>query len=253
MVVIRIAKMTLLDHYNQLATNYDKFYEWRNRVFDLDGVIELVVESARISPDHIVLEMGAGTATILLRVRDCVGSNREYIAVDPCQAMLDQALKKCDSLRTYCMDAEQFCNTNISYDVMIICSALRHFEHQMHEVFPKFVNQLNDGGHVVILQGTCVWPGLTDADRYTTMTADFIVSKLETCGLQAHASLHHHDIEFLVEEYADMLRGRYASVMKDYSDAFIEEIITGLNVENGLVKFNFEYLCIVAVKSSENN
>ena len=237
--------MALLDHYKQFAANYDKFYDR----FVVDGVIKPIVESAHISPEDLVLEMGAGTALPLLRVKRYVQSKREYIAVDPCQAMLDQAVKKCDGLVTYCMDAEQFSNVDISYDIMIMHMSFHHFQHQMREIFPKFARQLNAGGRVVLTQSMSRWPGVAAELNTHRMSAESIMSEFESCGLRAQASVHHYCLQFPVEEYADMLRGRFVSWITNCSDAQIDKTIANLKVVDGFIRFKNEYFLVVAEKS----
>ncbi|NJM69935.1 MAG: methyltransferase domain-containing protein [Scytonema sp. RU_4_4] len=200
-------KQQIADVYNRRSHNYDES-EWHLRI------AHRLVEYARISPPHNILDIATGTAHVAIEVAQIVGSSGKVVGVDISTEMLSVARRKVEALslsnvELQLADAETLNFPANSFD-RILCANAFPLMTDMEATLRQWMRFLKPNGLVgfhaladTALVGVVIWQkifekyGVSRELSEPTGTVEKCHNLLERAGFEA--------IEIKTEQYGSYI------------------------------------------------
>lgn len=219
------------DHYDRLAASYDQ--HWAHSPAYISWMTGCILDRAAIGPGQIVADIGCGTG---LYSRELTATGATVICVDPAQAMLDQILPN-PALLPVRASAQDIANRRTVLigkrpDAIVVKEAVHHLPaSDRPAVLDGLAGLLAPDGRIVIvmLPTQISYPLFPAAlERFQTLQPDpaDIAALLSVTGLQTELSYESYTLSFEKDRYLSMVRGRYMSLLADFTDAELERGIT---------------------------
>ena len=247
--------LLFLDHYRIIADRYDYFYKEFHK-----GVIPVLMECLDLKPGHVVADIGSGTGTIAKELYELSGLENPIWCVDPSVEMQEVARQK-KGVYTVLKTAEEFFSDSQiseSFDRVIAIISAHHFNSDI--AFKRILRSLRPSG-IFFLVTT-----LKSSLPIFKSAKEPVSQSLEE-GRKSHFSfLNNLNAKVSQQEFSysasvtksklyEMFRGRFISLLKQFSDDQIEEGIRELendafkNMKDGdLINFEHTLLVIRAEK-----
>ncbi len=214
------------EHYRRLGSTYDALLH-----YSPDFVRTLtthMVDQLRLDPDDALVDLGCGTGMYSVDLLRQVDLREPVVGVDPFPEMLDQ-IPPDARIEPVAAGALEFSEQPATFDKVLIKEAVHHIDERA-ALFAQLYERLSPGGVLLLVHvpPTVQYPLFSKAlERCLHWHAD----PDELSGLLADAGFsvarsevrYRHSIP--TEEYLDMVRSRYMSVLSTFSD---DELAVGV-------------------------
>jgi predicted TPR repeat methyltransferase len=187
---------TMEDHFNEQAAKHDELFVGKMGMTEFYDEIERQIENCNNKKNILVL--GCGTGLEIERIK----CNTNVTAIDIAEKMLVELKKKSLyknlSLTTLCGSLLDLDFGNHSYDLVLSCYVMHHFnEEQKINIYKKIYNCLTDTG--VFINGDSMEKNYDDEQlRYKEVEKIYIESNLPFASLHIDAPFCiDHEIEVL--------------------------------------------------------
>ncbi|WP_055563533.1 class I SAM-dependent methyltransferase [Streptomyces atriruber] len=216
------------EHYSRLANTYDT--TWEHRPDYLEWMAGKIMDSLRPLPGERVADIGVGTGLFVERLMACATGDAPVLAVDPSQPMLDK-LPQDPRVRTVRATAEELVDgrggfTPEPLDAILIKEAVHHFS-DLDRTLSGLAALLAPGGRVLVvtLPPKIDYPLFPAAiDRFAEGQPEpmDIALALRRAGLDVTASYERYSVEIQRDNWLELVRGRWMSVLSTFTDAELE-------------------------------
>ena len=226
-------------HYSRLADNFDKFYSVYHT-----ATVNVIKHYVPLSKDDQIVDIGAGTGELALRIAKEFAIQLPPICVDPNKKMLEVAANK-GGLVPVLSTAEEFLAKSQALPMkLVILTGVVHYINDLPDTLEKI------GECIKPVDGTCI------ITLYPCSEEVWFKKVMDTCPAKAgHEiagicdSLGLHCKEFQWKELAEVtkevwyesLRERHISFLKRFNDNEIEEGICELEKKHentDILQFN---------------
>lgn len=247
--------MACLDHYADIAADYDKMYSFRDQF--ADKLVDVLIKYGRLSNDQDFVDVGCGSGWL-----QRIFSERGYhfktsTAVDPSQHMLQLVRQSIPNAECINLDALEFSRLQKTYDALIINQSFHHLQIEtLEETLRNIQSQLRRGGRLIITFGDGGFFSPDVAKRLKTTgeyspvdyspSVRICESVLQKCGYKFTSDSpvqSSYKVTISREQYGYMLRQRYVSALGAISDEDIEKEVANLPDP---VEFQYKWTIIVA-------
>ena len=248
-----------LDHYNKVAESYDDYLSEIE-----EAQIESVVEYLDLQPDHVVIDVGAGTGQSAEKIFKIAGLKNPIICVDPSAEMLEKASGR-KGVVGVLKTAEEF------FDDVSLCPTLDRvlFKGCIHHLlkplsaFKNMERSLRPNGLclIVFMRSISCYKRFSeaigiDAEYLPPEEVHAICKMLEEANFDVSTSLVELPFNLKKAKFYKMLRGRFMSSLFSLTDEQIEKGIDVLEQgEFGQIEGNEEIESIlknVVIKATKS-
>ncbi|OHD69182.1 MAG: hypothetical protein A2W19_06235 [Spirochaetes bacterium RBG_16_49_21] len=199
--------------YSEISKRYDEYRSYN------DDVIKAIAETASISHEMTVLDLGGGTGNIALELKKLTRAH--LICLDISPGMLRKAKEK--SITVLCADA----NNNLpfksnSFDVIIGAYVIHHINKV--GVFIRECSRVLKNGRLLLLTSSHdqienfhpvaknFFPSCVEIEKKRFPAIDYIIYLMKIAGFN---DIHYHDILIekneINEEYLQRVKNKYVS------------------------------------------
>ena len=227
--------ISVLEHYQQIASGYDTHYEGLHT-----AVLPVILNKFNLASDDILLDLGSGTGTLAENIKKQAKLTHNIICVEPNESMVSIAMKK-EGITAIQAIAEEYSLKAIHthhFNKVLIAFCFHHFIDSREMIFTKLSECLPVGGMCLIVE------------RQKKTALPFFKAALEM-----HQKAHANDLTpkqcsslaspmgFAVTSYEVVLeytmtkslwyktlRERFASFFRQLTDEKIEEGIRELEI-----------------------
>lgn len=217
------------EHYNRLAEKYDE--NWAHRPDYVEWMSDRIAAWLRPQPGERMLDLGSGTGLFLREMVTSATPETPILCSDPFQSMLDQVPDD-PRYRTICAFAEDHVTGKVPlpYDTLdvIACKETIHHVHDIPDALAAFARMLNPGGRILLvsLPPRLEYPIFQAAlDRFAENQPDpeGMVHDMQAAGLRAELAYEEWPVTVDRDEYIELVRRQWMSVLSTFSPDEIEE------------------------------
>lgn len=224
-----MANGNLHDHYEGLAADYDKHWDYR------PGYVEWmsgrIAASLAAQATDRMADIGCGTGLFAQEIARAVRPTHPILCVDPSSAMLRAMASSPGAVQPLHASAEDVAEnrTSLPYaelDAVWLKESVHHFA-DPQRTLAGLAHLLAPGGRmlVVMLPKTIEYPLFSAAlQRFEQLQPDpqGIAAHLVAAGLDTRVTHVEHELRIGRDRYLNMVRNRYMSLLSDFDDDGIE-------------------------------
>lgn len=252
-------KFELKDHYNKVAESYDDYLSEIE-----EAQIESVVEYLDLQPDHVVIDVGAGTGHTAEKIFKIAGLKNPIICVDPSAEMLEKASGRKGVVGVLKTAEEFFDDVSLcpTLDRVLLKGCIHHLLEPL-SAFKNMERSLRPNGLclIVFMRSISCYKRFSeaigiDAEYLPPQEVHAICKMLEEANFDVSTSLVELPFNLKKAKFYNMLRGRFMSSFYSLTDEQIEKGIDVLEQgEFGRIEGNEEIASIlenVVIKATKS-
>lgn len=228
----------LAGHYERLADRYDE--TWAHRPDYVAWMNHRVFDRLRIGPGDRVADVGAGTGLFLRSLLGQVTDGNPIVCVDPSQPMLDR-LPVDPRLVPVCATAEEVASGAVALphhdlDAIVIKETVHHFS-DVAATLAGLAGLLAPGGRLLVVS----LPPRLEYPLFAAALARFaerqpepedIATAMRGAGLAVELDHDAFTVTVDAEHYADLVAGRWMSVLSTFDDDELAEGLAEMRAAN---------------------
>lgn len=210
-------------HYQQIANIYDKLW------FFSEGFIQFfakeIIQALELKPTHRLVDLGGGTGIYSKGILEQMKLESPILCVDPSAEMLAN-IPPNNGIEAICLDAVTFSGQAGTYDRILIKEAI-HLIPEKQQLFNQLFARLSSGGRLLLLllPPQIDYPLFKKAIAvYKTTQPDYqeLVKLMQNSGFEVKVSFAQYPLKFPKEEYFQMVKNRYMTLLSRFDDAELE-------------------------------
>lgn len=219
-------KYSVKDHYQNLANQYDEFWEYSPNFIDF--LTHQMIKSLNLVPTDKLVDLGCGTGLYTKSIVAKVSLKYPVICVDSSPKMLEQ-IPKTNQYRIVVQDAIEFASGEGIYDKILMKEMIHHIPDK-ETLLQRLFKCLKTGGILllILLPPTLEYPLFADALRiYESVQPNYndLINILLKIGFQITVKFVNYPVSIPKERYLKMVQNRYMSLLSRFDD---EQLSQGL-------------------------
>lgn len=238
------------EHYQNLSNHYDELWSYSPKF--IAAMAQAICDRLQAKTSDRIVDLGGGTGLYTKAIDRLLQPDYKIICVDPSQEML--ARVNSERIETRCQDAVAFTEQSGNYNKVVMKEAIHHIP-EKERLFNNLYRQVPTEGIflLLLLPPTIEYPLFTDAlQRYEKGQPHYrnLVAQLETVGFKVATELLDFPIAIDRDRYLNMVKMRYMSLFRHFTDAEIARGIEEIKEKypDNILKFNDRFVFITANK-----
>ncbi|MEM7127033.1 MAG: class I SAM-dependent methyltransferase [Chloroflexota bacterium] len=246
-----------ISHYATVATSYNQSYFLKEGTDYQRWELEQVQQSMRLNPEDKVVDLGCGTGVFSSTLYMNAGLSNPVLAVEPSQAMLDQA-QNLLGIKPFCANAVTFAQQpKIRYDKILMKGMIHHVPLvDLPQLYRGVYQQLRPQGLLLtVTRPTFVhypfFPAALAVWEKHQPPAELFVEEQERAGFSVSYQTHSYPVYLPKQQWFAMIRSRFWSTFSYFDDNELRAGIAELEeayADQDYLSFTDELIFITAVK-----
>ncbi|MQA86598.1 MAG: methyltransferase domain-containing protein [Streptosporangiales bacterium] len=215
-------------------------------------------EWLRPSPGERMMDLGSGTGLFLREMVKSAAPDTPILCVDPFQSMLDQVPDD-PRYRTICASAEDVAEGKVPlpYDKLdvIACKETIHHVRDIAGTLASLARMMNPGGRILLVSLVPrleypIFQAALDRFEENQPNPEGMRRDMEAAGLRAELAYEEWPVTVDRDEYIELVRRQWMSVLSTFSKEEIEEGVKEIRqrYSAGSISFKDRFAFVYGVK-----
>ena len=214
------------NHFDTIADVFNRIWYFSEAYAEF--IITHILQDLELRSEDTLVDIGGGTGTFTRRILDEAGAEKAY-CVEPSRPMCDEA-SKIGKITALCMDAHSFLSAHIPFSKLLFKEVIHHIDDR-RRLWKNVYDQLPENGRLLIITR----PQTVSFPLFSSAKAAFarhqpphplLEAELKECGFKILSEQRSHTFTLPKERWYEMLRYRFMSDLRVFSD---EEIEAGID------------------------
>jgi len=215
--------MAHTNHFDSIAEVFNRIWYFSDDYKDF--VIHHIREDLSLTPEDILVDIGGGTGTFTSRLADEAHLTHAY-CVEPSSSMCSEAAKH-ENITAVCCDANDFLASHTPFSKMLFKEVIHHIPNRA-EFWKTLYASFQNGGKLLIITR----PQEIKFPFFEAAKVEFarnqppfsmVEAELKASGFEVKAIPRSHTFSLSKESWYEMLRHRFMSDLRVFSDQEIEK------------------------------
>lgn len=213
----------MANHFDLIADQYNQAWHFSDSY--RDSMLSNIIESLQLVADDILADLGGGTGSYTLLLKQTAGLKRAY-CIEPSAKMVAEAKKMAD-IESFCADAAEFLSLDLPYTKVLMKEMVHHVPSRPR-LWNRLMDKLPPEGKILIVtrpQNTALplFDAAKQAFRDKQPSQQTLTEELEASGFATSCTLHPYHFSMAKENWFELIRMRFMSDLGHFSDAEIEK------------------------------
>ncbi|NES81144.1 MAG: methyltransferase domain-containing protein [Moorea sp. SIO2B7] len=214
------------NHYQNIASIYDDL--WFYSEYFINFFASKIIEYLNLSTTDILVDLGCGTGIYSKGILKQINLQNPIVCVDPSDNMLSKIALN-SGMNPVNMDGITFSSQPGTYNRILIKEAIHHIE-EKKLLFNNLLQRLANGGILLLLllPPTIDYPLFRKALSLYEQTQPHyqdMANLLQEVGFDVAIDFVDYPLKFSKEQYLNMVKNRYMSLLSRFDD---QEIAAGI-------------------------